>query len=300
MPRKYQETLTVGIDDDLKDMNLTILSLRDVYTSEIFETTVGTAQKKVNEIVAWMKDNAPWQDRPALWIPSQRGGYYYKPAANARMHLRGWVDYNFRDQESKERLRKITAKANKANYERLRAINKAREEFNNSARRLEEGKRKKKPLKRLPADRRAYVPDPVAIHRENQAGDVQVTISHGDSRLVPYALWLEYAHGGRYNIIRKAMDHWHPKIMRGIQMAINAKRPGTGYALRRREYYERQAGFRKTELEAYGSSVITPGRRRDFDRRYKGEPIRYSPRPAPEGESRYARYPRVRKKPRAR
>lgn len=44
-----------------------------------------------------------------------------------------------------------------------------------------------------------------------------IRLAHG----VPYGLWLEIAHGGRWAIITKAIDHWGPIVWKDMQRMMN-------------------------------------------------------------------------------
>ena len=47
----------------------------------------------------------------------------------------------------------------------------------------------------------------------------RLVFAHGAD--IPYAIWLELAHQGRYAIIAPAIDYWGPILMRDVQGLIN-------------------------------------------------------------------------------
>lgn len=47
----------------------------------------------------------------------------------------------------------------------------------------------------------------------------ELVFSHGED--VPYAVWLELAHGGKYAIIAPAIDYWGPRLMQDVQRIVN-------------------------------------------------------------------------------
>lgn len=53
---------------------------------------------------------------------------------------------------------------------------------------------------------------------------LELTLSHGAD--VPYGIWLELAHGGRFAIIAPSVDYWGPRIMEDFKFAL--ARAGTG------------------------------------------------------------------------
>ncbi len=47
-----------------------------------------------------------------------------------------------------------------------------------------------------------------------------ITLSHG----VPYGLWLEVAHGGRYSILGPTIDYWGGRIMRLVSNMMKSRK----------------------------------------------------------------------------
>ena len=43
----------------------------------------------------------------------------------------------------------------------------------------------------------------------------EITLAHGDH--IPYGIWLEVAHGGRWGIISRAVDFWGRRFMNDVQ-----------------------------------------------------------------------------------
>lgn len=55
--------------------------------------------------------------------------------------------------------------------------------------------------------------------RESPGVLAELVFAHGED--VPYAVWLELAHGGTYAIIAPAIDYWGPRLMQDIQRIVN-------------------------------------------------------------------------------
>lgn len=47
----------------------------------------------------------------------------------------------------------------------------------------------------------------------------ELVFAHSEG--VPYAVWLEIAHGGRFAIIAPAIDYWGPRFMQDVQRIVN-------------------------------------------------------------------------------
>lgn len=57
----------------------------------------------------------------------------------------------------------------------------------------------------------------VVQHEVRQA--VSILLSHGS--LIPYGVYLELSHGGRYAIIAPSVDWWGPRVFHEVQAMIN-------------------------------------------------------------------------------
>jgi len=218
----------------------------------------GTAEKMAAKIETWMKDNAPWQDGPAMWMPSQKGGYYYKQAGNARKRLYAIA---FLNSGPDRYINKMTIDdAVRANEKALKDLNKQRR------------KAEKKPLKRLPVNMRMKVPTLAELYGQPT---VNIRFGHGDPEYVPYGVYLELANGGQYAIVAPARDYWVPRIRAGIQLAINKGVPGVEFGIDPRKKGELFKPQKKSSR----------GPRRTIRR---GRP--FTPLPAPEGGKGQKRY----------
>lgn len=178
----------------------TLTSLREKYTRAIFVGVSSRMEQYAIDITAWMKEHAPWNDTDVY----ENGSLRFK-AGNARRFLKaelGGRPLNRADKlliEAKER------QANKTEQDMLDNLNATRPG--------------KIPLSKLPADKR--VPRPWLPKKEIIS---TLLIHHGTTRTVPYAVWLEVGMNGRYSIIKPTIDHWGPKIMKGLQAMINLGR----------------------------------------------------------------------------
>lgn len=187
----------------------TIESLRAEVLDQVFYTVNSSADKLAVEAEQWMKDNAPWKDvevrrrsQRAKTVRLRPGQDPYEivfPAGNARKHLRVYVE-----RESQEQLR-----LNKAtNREAARRDAIALAELNKKR-----GYRQQVPLSRLPKEMRA---ERAPKYNHPLA---RIIFTHGSRQRVPYAVWLELAHQGRFSIIDKATYYWGAKIMTRLKQA---------------------------------------------------------------------------------
>lgn len=174
-----------------------LVDLRDQYSRAIFQVANGTAEKYVPLITQWMRENAPWND-----VDVYVGGELKYKAGNARKYLKAWINRYSPEQkkffEAKER------QAQQVDKETLEYLNKDR---------YSKGQI---PLSKLPTRKmqpRDWMPSSAPI--------VSLTAGHSNADRVPYGIWLELAHNGRYSIVRPTVDYWGPKLFKSIQILIN-------------------------------------------------------------------------------
>lgn len=219
-------------------------SLRSFYTQALFTAAKGTADKTAAEMEKWMKDNAPWRDRPAMFIPSQMGGWIKKPAANARKHLRAYAQWSA--QQDWKVYQAAVRDAKKENAKYLKDVNKQRAKGNLI------------PLARLPDEYSVFIPKPASTVK---GPTITILAEHGRRADVPYAVWLEIANGGRFSILGPAIEKFAPKFMRATQMLVNSgKIQGRSGASFLPEVLRPE--IIREDLEVQATNVITPGIRR--------------------------------------
>lgn len=156
------------------------------------------ASKRAEDATQWMRENAPWNDR----TEQERAKRGLPPHPNARESLRAYVVESGSDAENKQFRADVRA-ANKANERALNALNRQR------------GKQGLGQRKTLPSANRTAVP------QKSRFPVAEVRFEHGDRRRVPYAIWLEIAHGGRYSILAPAVTYWGNVMMKDIQNIMN-------------------------------------------------------------------------------
>lgn len=199
---------------NIPDQRYFLQDLREAFTQQVLSAAAGQANALAEEATQWMRQNASWNDVD-VWVKSQRGGpkkrrgpndredYRFFPAGNARRHLVAEVT-RFTKEEMKWRTA-LDRQAAMENTEALESENRAR------------ARAGKKPLQRLqkkwlkpgaPEDKRLFL---------------TITLKHGDENVVPYAIWLEIAHQGRYSILDKATYMFADKFANSIKRLRNLK-----------------------------------------------------------------------------
>lgn len=163
---------------------------RDNYTQAIIGTTRYHAIQVREEGEAWMKEHAPWKDKNIY-----EGDRLRFRAGNAREHLA--VELRFTGEVSKELAMRLEVGQAAARYEAPR------------------GGKRAAVAARTAEITKAFVAKQELI--------VELLFRHGSEKEVPYAIWLEVAHGGRYGIISRATEYWGRKMLGRIHSFMNLK-----------------------------------------------------------------------------
>lgn len=197
--------------------------LRNAYALSIFSATRKHAGKYARDIEKWMKQNAPWQDRTV----EERINAYLSRAGKrmehfsgstgpvpphymrgARAGLKAVIVISKQEQDITAQYRVAMSRAPALKDYWMKNTNADRE-----ARGLRRYKRMPKSKDFAAAARREL--------RSKRPPLLKIQINHEED--LHYAIWLEIAHGGRYNIIKRTLEHWLPKIMADIRGFANLK-----------------------------------------------------------------------------
>lgn len=191
----------LGIIWDTPIEHYFLYDLRENYTQFVMATGSRVAEARAREATQWMRENAPWKDRTVEERVKARTPDPYGP--NARQSLIAYVGEAGTAEE--RRMHGIDVRtAQRADKRALGALNRARKKAGQVA------------LASLPKNMRtAITPLPA------RGPIAEVHFEHGDRRRIPYAIWLEIAHGGKYSILAPAVSYWGAKMMSDIQRIIN-------------------------------------------------------------------------------
>ena len=250
-----------------------LYELRAEYTQSVTQATKNSAATMAKEAEAWMKQNAPWKDRPDDPEEGFKGGA-------ARRGLKAYV-VGSRDEAGLKRIYQQNARAidkmelQRINAERSEKRSKAKRRSNalihstraddidadywqkeneyraqgrtmddaNTMKRMRgfyraaeidrrnraEGRKLARNLKvQKQYKRRSAVPvgqSATKLFEKKWEGMrqplVDVRFSHDED--LSYAIWLEIANGGRYNIIARAINHWYPKFFAKVKQISTLK-----------------------------------------------------------------------------
>jgi hypothetical protein len=260
-----------------------LYELRAEYTQSVTQATKNSAAIMAKEAEAWMKQNAPWKDRPDDPESGFKGGA-------ARRGLKAYV-VGSREEAGLKRIYQQNARAiDKMELQRMNAERKEKREKTgrrvnallNSTRaddidayywqkeneyraqgrtmnyrktmrlmrefydkpeetdrrnRAEGRKLARKLDKQKQYKRRRAVPvgqSATKLFEKKWEGMrqpiVDVRFSHDED--LSYAIWLEIANGGRYNIIARATNHWAPKFFAKVKQISTLKQFRNKLAIR--------------------------------------------------------------------
>lgn len=175
---------------------------REAYTQAVVKATRGSAEAIAKEATVWMKENAPWTDRPDRPadvendIPAFRGGA-------ARRGLRAYVVKN-KDEEIANEVGRTQAK--RADVKGLANINQVRKSVGQMR------------MNKLPKNMSASTAFEKKL-RSTRTALVDFRFTHNQK--LRYPIYLEIANGGRYSIIAPALAYWTPIIMARIKSLAN-------------------------------------------------------------------------------
>lgn len=205
-----------------------------VYTRTVFQATRNKSEAMAAEAKKWMKQNAPWTDRPDG--PGSRRAREGIQTPHARAGLTAFVVGDKEEDAREEALmavarnedallldqRNLQAKGRKEAAEKRVKILRASDEKQKS-RRLQRNIKRQKQYRR----RQSLPKSLSAVEAAKKAWKGQraplVDIVFSYDRDVHYSVWLELANGGRYSIIGRAVQHWAPKFMTEIKRIANLK-----------------------------------------------------------------------------
>lgn len=210
----------------------TLKELRDNYLNFVITATRKDARSLAEEAEEWMRQNAPWQDRPddVRTAHERREGH-------AREGLRVTV-VGGREEETEDKRQLGIAEKDDAKL--LKELNESRRSQYLSAltgiqrakkagkisgiqdlsfpARMQLGKLGK-PMKKLPRSQ-----SNVARVEKLQAQRFPlVQVNFRQNPRLRYTIFLELGMGGRYAIIGPALDYWGPRFMRNVQRIANLK-----------------------------------------------------------------------------
>lgn len=209
-----------------------LFELRQEYAQFTMATSRTEADKLAEEAEEWMKQNAPWKDRSQ----EERDKARSRPGfPSARSQLRVRVLYDPQEQAAYKAGMSQAARSDAQTVERIN-----REMYSRSLQNLvaERGAtavprtqtQRKEFIKRYEGQAISRLPrSKSAVHafqmqwRKTRIPFVELRFEHGRADIIPYGIWLEIAHQGRFNIIKRSLDHWGPILMRRLQRIANLK-----------------------------------------------------------------------------
>jgi hypothetical protein len=218
-----------------------LTEMRNEYTNAVFGATRKKAKQFAAEGTEWMKQNAPWKDRTAEERQRAMGtGNLAKSSKPAREGLKVVVRYPEREREDYERELSAAKNEDAMLIDEINLATRNRREAVStrltSAIRTEENTRKRstmrrnmkktmrqkqyRPIQKAPKGRSA-----VAALEKKWPGQIDpiVDLHFSYHKDLTYDIWLEVAHGGRYGIISKAVDHWGRKLMAEVKKIATLK-----------------------------------------------------------------------------
>lgn len=176
----------------------TLTEMRENYTRALYLAGRNVARKIADEAEAWMKENAPWQDRPR-----KKRKRWENPGARAG--LRVWVGDEPRTRKGRREAQLYRESLDLRDEQSLQMINELR---------LSRGQQ---PRKTLPGQFSAVRAE--KLKARNLPPIVRLEFTHRQD--LRYAIWLEVGMGGRFSIIAPAIDRYGPKLMRDLQSIAN-------------------------------------------------------------------------------
>jgi hypothetical protein len=216
--------------------------LRAQYTRTTILATRGKAREMAAEAEAWMKENAPWQDRSvqervnALY---KKKSFTNRPVAPDNIYMKGaragLKAYVVAERSESALYAAGMAEARNADALLLDDLNAVRKEKREAAERKARASRQTtqgkldaaRRARKMPTNRRlSKVPvGQSAVKGFEKAWNgmrspvCDVKFSHEEE--LDYAIWLEIANGGRYGIISRALYYWQPKFFREVKRIAN-------------------------------------------------------------------------------
>lgn len=174
--------------------------LRYNYIRAAAATTRKEAKALAREAEAWMKENAPWKDRPSNPKTGFVGG-------QARKGLRARVDNPLTEEQQNwfGFLKRQAIAKDIATRAKLNAQRKAKGQIR---------------LAKVPKGQSAVQAVEMDINRA--IGPV-VRIVFTQSDRLSYTIWLEIANQGRYSILRPTLDRFGPEMARRVKRIANLK-----------------------------------------------------------------------------
>jgi hypothetical protein len=180
-----------------------LYELREEYARALFLGGKNVADKTAKEAEQWMRDHAPWQDRPR-----RERKRWENPGA--RKGLRVYVGTESKETDKLFRGQLFTLR--KRDEAALKAINELRTE------------RGQIPYAKL-AKNVSQEEQFLKRRKAGMAPLVRLTFTHNPD--LAYAIWLEIGMGGRFSIIAPAIDHWGPILLRQVTNIANLAGRGT-------------------------------------------------------------------------
>ena len=250
-----------------------VSELANRYTQTIMSTTIYRAQSRATEAQAWMRSNAPWIDRTSIERRVARDYGQKFGERNARESLTVRANVNPNEVRKQEAAR---TKGIRADIKSLKTEN-----INREARGLA-------PRAAVPRYRSAALEAGREIIRVNgPIVELKFEYKYDPAEYnVPYAVWLEIAHGGRWGIISKAINHWSPILVNDLKQLANLKQSGYTFS-------EETVG----EEEIFQAYVAEENRVRDIFGQPTYEP--FDPLRKAAGAPRHKRYLAGKRKERA-
>lgn len=209
-----------------------LFELRQEYAQFTLATSRTEVDKLAAEAEEWMKQHAPWKDR----TQEERDKARSRPGfPSARSQLRVRVLYDAQEQAAYKAGYSQAARQDAQTIERVNREMYSRALQNIVAEKGAIG------VPRTQTQRKAFVKQyegqtisrlpksQSAMHafqqqwRKTRIPFVELKFEHGRADIIPYGIWLEIANQGRYNIIKRSLDHWGPILMRRLQRIANLK-----------------------------------------------------------------------------
>lgn len=208
-----------------------LYELRYQYTQAVIVTSRYELDEIAQEAQSWMKQNAPWKDRSQAERDKARSREGF-PSARSQLRVRvlrneaediaykqGRSAAERKDATLLQRLNRERSAA--ATAERLASgpgptslVNRTKTQIARAGTYI--------PLRSVPSKMSA-----VAAFEKEWKGIRspigQLRFEHGRADIIPYAIWLEIAHQGRFNIIARSIEHWGPILMRRLTRIANFK-----------------------------------------------------------------------------
>lgn len=182
--------------------------LRDAYQVAVVSAVRKGAYELAPEIETWMKENAPWHDRPEAQRVKENRGHH----PHARATLKAEVIEPLTDLEVGIREGELT-RARTKDIAALKNLNEQRKLQNRI------------PLKSLPKNV-SSVAAVTAAWKKKDPQVYKIRMYYSNPEAVPYGIWLEIAHGGRYNILARATAYWGQKFENKIRSYANLRNIG--------------------------------------------------------------------------